>query len=118
MTLVARVSRAMNPSWGAELRPHLVGQPDGEGDAVPDVEAGVAPGLLDQADEVAGQPLGGQLGRHGQVEHDDAVATGQRGAGRLVRGDEAQGVLALLERDPAGDDRGRPSRSSRRPSPR
>ena len=55
---------------------------DRQADAVADVQAGVATGLLDGADEVARQALGGQLGRHRRVEHDEAAAGQHRGGAR------------------------------------
>ena len=47
---------------------------DGQRDPVGDVEAGVAAGLLDGADQVAGHALGLELGRDRGVEHDEAAA--------------------------------------------
>ena len=68
-----------------------------------DVEAGVAPGLLHRAHEVAGQPLLRQLGRHLGVEHDEAAAGQHRGGvrpGLLGVDDGLEGVLALLRASP------------------
>ena len=58
---VARVSAAISSLVGAGGGLHGVRAADGQRDPVGDVEAGVAAGLLDRADQVAGQALGGEL---------------------------------------------------------
>ncbi len=58
---VARVSSLISCSWVRAAAWTASEPADGQRDAVGDVEAGVAAGLLDGADQVAGQPLGGQL---------------------------------------------------------
>src|SRR2546421_9207163 len=59
-------------------RDHLRARVDGQRDAVADVEPGLAAGLLDDADDVAGEPFGGELRRDQGVEDDDALAQRRR----------------------------------------
>ena len=73
-------------------------------DAVGDGEVGVAPGLLDEADQVARPALLLQLGRHVDVEHDHAGAAAERRARPFAVGDHRQRELAGLEPVAAGDD--------------
>ena len=100
---MASVSRATSASWVRAASSTSAGPVDGERDPVADVEAGVATGLLDRADQVAGQALGGQLGRHRGVQHHEPAARQHRGGGVAggVGGDGLEGVLALDERQPA-----------------
>ena len=58
------------------------------------------------ADQVAGQALGGELGRDLGVEDDEAAAAQHpgRGVGVGGAGDGLEGVLPLLQRQPAGGD--------------
>ena len=86
---------------------HLGATQDRQADAVADVQAGVATGLLDGADEVAGQALGGQLGRHRRVEDDEAARRQHRrgtGVGGVAGDDGLEGVLPLDERETTGRD--------------
>ena len=97
-TMTRRTARA-----GAAPRS---GSADGEVDAVGHVEPGVPPGLLHEPDQVAGQPLGLQLGRDVEVEHDDAVAPGQRRRSAASSAATRRSVYSpSSERDPAGHDR-------------
>ena len=83
----------------------------------PTARPGVAPHLLHGADEVAGQPLAGQLGRHVRVEDDEPAAGQHRDGlvGRAVGDHGLEGVLARRQRDAAADDRTVGRRPTSRP---
>ncbi len=91
------------------VRPHggrhrVVGADD-QRDPVGDVEARIAAGLLDDADDVAGGALGGERGGHAGVQRDQPVAAGQRRRRVRVGGGQRELVLPRLQLHAArGDD--------------
>ena len=92
---------------------------DAQVDAIADREVGVATGLLDEADEVAGLTLGLELGGEVDVEHDHAGAPGECGATADRRRRPSCSVNSPgSSAVPAGDDRvavGRPVARLARP---
>ena len=83
-TLVASVSCASRASWVRAAASTSAGPLTRQRDPVADVETGVAAGLLDGADQVAGDALGLELGGERGVEHDEA-ATRQARRSRCPR---------------------------------
>ena len=84
-------------------------------DPVGDGEVGVAPGLLDEPDQVAGPSLGSSSGVTSTSSTTTPVPPPSVGAGAVAVGDQRQRVLARLEPMPAGDHRVAVESTSRRP---
>ena len=68
-------------AWCARRRRAGPGPRRSQRDPITHVEPGVAPGLLDHADEIAGESFCLQLGRELEVERDHTVVPGERRGG-------------------------------------
>ena len=103
---VARVSAAIRSWWARAASATSAARHDRQRDPVGDLEAGVAPGLLDRAHQVAGHALGLELGGQRGVEHHEAAARQHPGGGVVAAtGDGLERVLALLQHQATRGDR-------------